>query len=300
MEHSTTDETTARLFRENAAKFHRHFSDGEFEKNGPLVTDDIDVDSNNVKLIGRENFINRIKRYSVPFPGLQLTDRVIIVDGNVAAVNYLLQGEHKGPYGSLPASGNKIEAMSGEVFEFNPQGLMKKLITITELDRIAAQVRGDVKIASQQPVSTLANGTASFEALAKIKSAAAMFAVNFNQGRLDRDAGLATRDVAVTAGGTTLIGVDVLMERRRRLKVAFPAMAISNEYVLADGNRVAIEYIMEGSQTGPFTLPDGATLAPTGKTVRVRGLDFMAFGEAGLVNELTIVQNADDFTNQLR
>jgi hypothetical protein len=108
------------LFRANAPKFHRNFSAGRFEMNGPLVTEDIDVDSNNVKLVGRDNFVRRIERYSIPLPRLKLRDRVIVVDGNVAAVNYVLQGRHGGPYGKIAATGNRIEAMSGEVFEFNP------------------------------------------------------------------------------------------------------------------------------------------------------------------------------------
>src|SRR5271167_1843632 len=114
------------LYRANAPKFHRNFSAGEFEKNGALVTEDIDVNSNNVHLVGRDNFVKRIERYSIPFPGLQLRDRVIIVDGNVAAVNYVLQGKQTGPYGTIAPTGRTVEAMSGEVFEFDPQGLMKK------------------------------------------------------------------------------------------------------------------------------------------------------------------------------
>ena len=45
--------------------------------------------------------------------------RFAIVAGNRAAVQYLLQGEYKGLYGDMSATRNKIETMSGEVFELN-------------------------------------------------------------------------------------------------------------------------------------------------------------------------------------
>jgi predicted ester cyclase len=289
-----------RLFRENAPKFHKNFSAGEYKKNGPLVTPDIDVDSNNVKLVGRDNFVKRIERYSIPFPGLQLRDRVIIVDGNVAAVNYILQGQHNGPYGKIAATGNKVEAMSGEVFEFNSEGLMKKLTTITELDRLEAEINGGIKISGFQRIALLPNGKMSPDKRAKMRAAAAMFDKNFNDGHTEKNADLAAKNVQVNADNTVLVGRAALVERRQRLKTAFPDMQIHDEYVLADGNRAAVEYVMEGTQTGPYTVLDGSLLAATGKKVRVRGIDFMAFDKSGLLNELVVVHNENDFATQLR
>jgi predicted ester cyclase len=288
-----------RLYRENASKFHKNFSAGEFEKNGPLVTPDIDVDSNNVKLMGRDNFIKRIERYSIPFPGLQLRDRVIIVDGNVAAVNYILQGQHNGPYGKIAATGNKVEAMSGEVFEFNPEGLMKKLTTITELDRIEAEINGRSKISAFQKITLLPNGKVSPDKRAKVRAAAAMFDKNFNDGNTDKNADLAAKNVQINADNAVLVGTAALVEQRQRLKTAFPDMRIHDEYVLADGSRAAVEYVMEGTQTGPYIMGDGSVLAATGKKVRVRGIDFMAFDGSGLLKELVVVHNENDFTAQL-
>jgi hypothetical protein len=61
------DESSERLCRDNAPKFHRNFSAGQLEKNGPLVAEDIDVDSNNVKLVEREDFVKRIERHRRDF-----------------------------------------------------------------------------------------------------------------------------------------------------------------------------------------------------------------------------------------
>jgi predicted ester cyclase len=287
------------LFRTNAPKFHKNFSAGEFDKNGPLVTEDIDVDSNNVKLTGRNNFIDRLKRYSVPFPGLQLRDRILIVDGNKAAVNYVLQGEHKGPYGKIAATGNKIEAMSGEVFEFNDEGLMKKLTTITELDRVDSEVKGTTHIETFENVSLLPVAKANPATVARNRATAAMFDDNFNAGRSSENAKLVTRDVRINADNTLAHGGSALISRLEPLKASFPDMTIRDEYVLADGDRAAVEHIIEGTQTQPFTMPDGSILPPTGKKVRVREIEFMKFNKAGLLSDLVIVHNQHDFATQL-
>ena len=287
------------LVRANASKFHKNFSAGQFAANGALVTEDVDVDSNNVKLVGSDAFVKRLERYSVPFPGLQLRDRLVVVDGNVAAVNYVLQGEQKGAYGSLAPTGNKVEAMSGEVMEFNPQGLMKKLITIPELDRIKAEIRGAVRIDAFQPVTLQPNGETDPAHRAKIKAAASMFDRNFNDGQVERNAALAVEHVRINADNHMLEGGAALVQLLQRLRTAFPDMQIHDEYVLANGNRAAVEYVMEGAQTRPFTASDGSVLAPTGKKVRVRGIDFMAFNEEGLLTELVVVHNDDDFVTQL-
>jgi steroid delta-isomerase-like uncharacterized protein len=288
-----------RLYRTNAPKFHKNFSAGEFEKNGPLVTEDIDMDSNNVKLVGRDNFVKRIERYNVPFPGLQLKDRVIVVDGNVAAVNYVLQGENKGPYGQLPPSGNRIEAMSGEVFEFNPEGLMKKLTTITEIDRVESEIKGTTKINAFQKITLLPTSEENSEYRAKIRSVAAQLHENFNSGKNDVNGALATEDIRVNADSRMLRGRQALIDLLKLLKTAFPDMNIRDEYVLADGNRAAVEYVMEGTQTGPYTLPDGSVLPASGRKVRVRGIEFMEFDKAALLKELVVVHNEHDFATQL-
>jgi predicted ester cyclase len=133
-----------------------------------------------------------------------------------------------------------------------------------------------------------------------MRAAAAMFDKNFNDGHTEKNADLAAKNVQVNADNTVLVGRAALVERRQRLKTAFPDMQIHDEYVLADGNRAAVEYVMEGTQTGPYTMPDGSLLAATGKKVRVRGIDFMAFDESGLLNELVVVHNENDFATQLR
>ncbi len=289
-----------KLVRENATKFHRNFSAGDFDANGPLVTEDIDVDSNNVKFVGRQNFVNRIKRYSIPFPGLQLRDRIVVVDGNVAGVLYVLQGKHEGPYGTIPATGHKIEAMSGEVFEFNERALMKKLTTVTKLDDVAAEVKGSIVVADFQNVTILPNQKTSPDSTKKIRAAAAAFDANTNAKQFSRNDALLASDVQIETGEhQTSQGKQAFRQLSAQYAGAFPDMMIRDEYVLVDGNRAVVEYVMEGTQAGPLSLPGKATIAPTGKTVRVRGVRFMTFNEKGLLQDLVQVVNLDDFAAQL-
>jgi predicted ester cyclase len=290
---------TIAAMRARASRFHLNFSAGRIDANGPLAAEDIDVDSNNVRLIGRKKFVERLKRYSVPFPGLQLKDRIVIVDGDWAAVHYILQGEHKGLYGDLPATGNKIEAMSGEVFEFNDQGLMARLITITKLDDVAAEVKGTKKIDAFQRVTLLPNGSGSAEYTVAIRAAASTFHKNFSAGEFDRNGPMVAEDIQVNSNGTMLAGREAFVDRIKRYATSFPDMVIRDEYVLVEGNRAAVEYFMEGTQTGPMVLPDGSVLPPTGKRVKVRGIEFMKFNEAGLMDDLITISNSDDFVRQL-
>jgi predicted ester cyclase len=204
---------------------------------------------------------------SAPFHGMQLRDRVIVVDSNVAALNFVFQGEQKG--------------------------------SITGLGRVEADVPGMIRINSFATIGTLSNGAEDSHRRAVLRAAAALFHRNFNDGHLERNAWLARGDVHVNADNTMLRGRSAVIGQYDRLKQAFPDMQIHDEYVLADGYRAAVEYVMEGTQTGPFTSPDGSILQPTGKRVRVRGIDFMAFDETGLLRDLIVVRDEDSFAEQL-
>jgi predicted ester cyclase len=133
----------------------------------------------------------------------------------------------------------------------------------------------------------------------KLRAAAASFDKNFNERHLEKNADLAAKNVRIDADNTIRSGRSELLKLTQRLTTAFPDMHIQDEYVLADGNRAAVEYIMQGTQTGPYTRPDGTQLAPTGRPVRVRGIDFMEFDRAGLLSELVVVYNESDFESQL-
>jgi predicted ester cyclase len=137
------------------------------------------------------------------------------------------------------------------------------------------------------------------EYVAKIRLVASTFHKNFSAGEFDKNGPLVAEDIRINSNGAMLTGRDAFVQRIKRYKVPFPNLLIKDEYVLAEGNRAAVEYIMEGSQTGPFTLPDGTILQPSGKAVKVRGIEFMKFNQEGLLDDLITISNADDFVKQL-
>ena len=282
------------LVRDKASTFHMNFNSGDFETNGLLVTEDIDINSNNVKLSGRADFVKRIERYSVPFPGLQLKDRILVVDGNVAAVNYVSQGEQKGPFGTIAATGRKVQAMGAELMVFNNDGLMKKLLTVTESDRLLAEIKGTITIDSFENVPRRQNASKDESYRGRIRIAAGDFDRNFNDGKIDADRTMVEPGVRVNADNTLSTGPEALLAPLLVLKTAFPDMTISDEYVLVDGDRAAVEYIMDGTPTASLKLSDGSTVPPSCQRIHARGFKFMQFDNAGLLSDLIIVHNSDD------
>lgn len=293
------DPTYTDLVRRQVSSFHPNFSAGQSHKNGELVLETIEVDSNGVFLTGRQAFVERLKRYDEPFPGLQLKDRIVLVDDNKAAVHYILQGEHRGPLGQLPASRHKIEAMSGEIFEFDQNGLATNLITVTKLDHVMAQVQGAQTVDRFENVTLLPTKTMSVEYVEAIRRSAGTFHKNFSAGEFGRNGCLVAQDIRVNSNGALFSGRDAFVERIQRYKTPFPDMVIIDEHIVVEGNRAAIGYVMTGTHLGDFSLPEGGELAATGRVVRVRGIEFMEFDENGFLAELITISNGLDFITQL-
>jgi hypothetical protein len=79
------------LFRENAPKFHLNFSVGEFDRNGLLVTPDIEVDS--IRQIRRpQKLCKTDSKFNVTFPGMQLRD-YIVLNGQCGGRNFIVQAQ---------------------------------------------------------------------------------------------------------------------------------------------------------------------------------------------------------------
>lgn len=175
-----TDKDYSEKVRENATTFHQNFSTGDFEKNGPLVDKKIYVNSNNAVVIGRENFVKRIKRFHTPFPALALRDRIIIVDENEVGLLYIMQGAQDGPYGSIPASGNKINVYAAEFFTMDDEVEMKELLTITQLDQLKSQLTGEQKVDEYEEVTLLPIKKTTPEYKYMLKNKLDAYVQNFN------------------------------------------------------------------------------------------------------------------------
>lgn len=135
-----------KLVLQNVTQFHKNFDNHEWDKNGPLVTDDIHVNSNGTELNGREQFIKRIARFAGPFPDVNIADLDTIVDGNKAAIRFVITGTHKGdlptPDGVLPATNRKISVDGIEYFTFDKSGKLIDLLSVEDLAGMMRQLTG--------------------------------------------------------------------------------------------------------------------------------------------------------------
>lgn len=293
METQNTKEYTD-LVRKNGASFHKNFSKGEFDKNGPLVTEDIYVNSNNAILVGRDNFVKRIKRYDGPFPGMQLKDRIVIVEDNIAAVHYLLQGEQKGQYGDFAPTGNKVEGMSAEFFVMDENGLMKNLLTITQLDKLVAQIKGEEKINEYQPVKLFTvDDSVSKDVSAKTTD---LYLRYFNFRNWDGLRKLLADDVKVNWNGKMINGADAFMKELKNRVASFSNITYQLDRSVTEANRSAIGYTMHGNHDGNYTYKN-ISYNPTNKAFEIREAQFLEVASDGKIESVIFVSNQDEFLN---
>jgi hypothetical protein len=73
----------------------------------------------------------------------------------------------------------------------------------------------------------------------RVREAASTFHKNFSAGEFEKNGSLVAENVHINSNDTMLTGRQKFVERIKRYKVAFPDMAINDEYVLVEGNRAA-------------------------------------------------------------
>jgi predicted ester cyclase len=135
-----------KLILKNVSQFHKNFNAREFEKNGDLVADNLEVDSNGTELHGRAAFVDRIGRFVVPFPDVKIDDQIILVDGNTAAIRFVITGTQRGdlqtPEGVIPATNRSIHVDGTEIFTFDKEGKLTHLVTVENLAQLLQQIKG--------------------------------------------------------------------------------------------------------------------------------------------------------------
>ncbi|MFC4138445.1 MULTISPECIES: ester cyclase [unclassified Microbacterium] len=277
-----------------AAQFHRNFSNGAFEVNGGLVTDDIEVNSNAFVFSGRDAFVERLRRYEASFPGLQLRDQVIVVDGRSAAVQYVLQGRHDGPYGEIEPTGRLIEIHSGEVFDFDEHGKMERLLTITRLDRIPSQLVGPDVIQQHQEIDLKHPSGPATLRIDTHELYASLAAGEFGMLREMSDEQVKT-SVRTHEDPDRLEAFIGLWKNR---STAFPAAVVTVDRTLRDGAWTAVSYTLTGTHSGPLRDPEGRVHEATGMPVMLRGIDFLRTDDGKLV-EIIAIHNGDDAAVQI-
>jgi predicted ester cyclase len=137
--------TYEKLILNNVSQFHKNFNNRDFARNGDLVVENLHVDSNGTEVNGRAAFVNRIGRFVGPFPDVQITDLITVVDGNTAAIRFVITGTQKGdlptPEGVIAATNRQIHVDGTEFFTFDKDGKLTDLVTVENLSQLVHQLK---------------------------------------------------------------------------------------------------------------------------------------------------------------
>ena len=90
-----------------------------------------------------------------------------------------------------------------------------------------------------------------------------------NRGAMDELVSTYTEDAVEVFPGIEYKGREAIGERLREQQDAFPDRHIRPLRWVEEGDTVVVEYEFTATHTGPFRLPDGTVLAPTGQRVSV-------------------------------
>jgi SnoaL-like domain len=285
----------------NSKLFHANFDKGDAGKraNGPLASISMDWTVNNEHVLGRKSFVSGLLQAADSFAGLQILDHIHLNEGNTAAILYYFQGTNSAPYNGHPTSHAKVEAWNGEFLLFDSSVLLNQLITINEFDSFELQVTGQQNVTSFTPVSLVENPQTAVAFREKIKNTAAKFTQLFNARTVSEARSLCTNNVVVRTSKGTSTGFSAVAALLNRYQTPFPDLLVHDEYIIADGHFAAVESIIEGSRTGPFTVSNGTVVPADGETYRTRVMRWYQFTDGGNVEGIWEVNNRDDLLENM-
>lgn len=97
----------------------------------------------------------------------------------------------------------------------------------------------------------------------------------YNEGDLDACMELYADDAVQLMHDGLFTGVSEIQERLQRDLTGLPDAHYVVESFVENGDLFADEWTFTGTHTGPFHLPDGSELPPTGKRVEIRGMELV-------------------------
>lgn len=293
----TSDQAYEALVRKNSSQFHKNFSAGKFQDNGPLTTEDIYVNSNGTIVVGRDTFVGRLTRYEKPFPGLAVNDRIMIVEDNIVAFHYLMQATHLGKFGDLEPTGNKVEAMSSEFFTMDENGLMKDLITTSQVDKFLATASGEEKIKEHQKVTLFSIDHNVPRSVTK--NAADLYLRHFNFRDWEALKELLSDDVQANLNSSRASGKAAVIEKIKERLTPFPDLTFQLDRMAAEGNRAAMGYTLHGTHNGVFNYK-GKVYPATGKAVQTRESQFLEVTVDGKIKDIIMVSDQGAFLKEIQ
>ena len=105
----------------------------------------------------------------------------------------------------------------------------------------------------------------------------------YNAGDLDGVIDLYADDAVQGMPDGIFEGRSAIHDRLARELEAIPDVTHTVVSFIEQGDAFADEWTFVGTQTGPFLLPNGTVLPPTGKQVEVRGMEIVRVGPDGKI-----------------
>lgn len=122
---------------------------------------------------------------------------------------------------------------------------------------------------------------------------------NFSADNFSRCMELADENVQVAAHafGMTFNGKSEFGNFMQGFKQAFPDMKLEHSNIVANGNKVAVEFTAHGTHTGPLQTPEGV-IPPTGKKVQLNVSEFYEW-ENGKFKKMANYQDGGSLMRQI-
>jgi steroid delta-isomerase-like uncharacterized protein len=105
----------------------------------------------------------------------------------------------------------------------------------------------------------------------------------YNAGDLDAVMELYAEDAVQGMPDGIFEGREAIRERLARELEAIPDVTHTVVSYIEQGDAFADEWTFVGTQTGPFQLPDGSVLPPSGKQVEVHGMEVVRVAPDGKI-----------------
>ena len=105
----------------------------------------------------------------------------------------------------------------------------------------------------------------------------------YNAGDLDGVMALYADDAVQGMPDGTFKGRAAIRERLAMELAACPDVVHSVRSFVSDGDFFADEWTFAGTHTGPFVMPDGTEVLPTGKRLEVKGMEVVALRDGKIV-----------------
>jgi steroid delta-isomerase-like uncharacterized protein len=105
----------------------------------------------------------------------------------------------------------------------------------------------------------------------------------YNAGDLDACMELYADDAVQRMHDGVFEGLDAIRNRLARDLEAFADAKYVVESFVEDGDTFADEWTFTGTNTGPFRLPDGTQVPPTGRQVEILGMELVVVRDGKIV-----------------